>query len=106
MDNLAGKGNFERVARGLDVLTFVYACRHANKACVMLCLPHPKLSRRCISASGRAGCEGGTGGGGGRERKRLVRLIQLMKDLCRQSSCLPLSACRFQLASFCHSVRD
>lgn len=43
---------------------------------------------------------------GGRERKRLVRLIQLMKDLCSQSSCLPLSACRFQRASFCHSMRD
>lgn len=26
---------------------------------------------------------------------RLVQLIQLLKDLCSQSSCLPLSACKF-----------
>lgn len=31
---------------------------------------------------------------GGREQ-RLVQLIQLMKDLCSESSCLPLSACKF-----------
>lgn len=46
---------------------------------VLLCLDQLALRKACV---------------GGREQ-RLVQLIQLMKDLCSKSSCLPLSACKF-----------
>lgn len=47
--------------------------------CVVLCLDQLAMREACV---------------GGREQ-RLVQLIQLMKDLCSKSSCLPLSACKF-----------
>jgi len=68
---------------------------HALSLPPSLSLPS-KLSTRCVAVSGSACYEGRAGGMcGGKGEQRLVPLIQLMKDLCSKSSCLPLSACKF-----------
>lgn len=75
--------------------------------CHALSSPLPIFPGGAFLCLDEPGCEGGSSGGkGAGEKGGLVGLIQLMKDLCSRSSCLPLSCCRFQRASFCHSMRE
>lgn len=86
--------------QGLDALTHIYACLHTGKQSPWHALssPLPNLPGGVFLRLDELDAREAVAGG--RERKRLVRLIQLLKDLRSRSSCLPLSACRFQHASF------
>ena len=74
---------------------------HCLSLSVCLCTRHVDV---CLDQYAvRGGMRGGKG------EKRLVQLIQLMKDLCSESSCLPLSSLQISsaphLASQCVSSK-
>lgn len=67
--------------------------------CHALSSPLPSLSGGVFLRLDELDARKAVAGGGREGEKRLVGLIQLMKESCSRSSCLPLSACRFQHAS-------